>query len=86
MGGGGGARGRVYWGWEKVGFFSQKTPMPCAKPPMVHEYTRCGWSGPPRKSCRGTPPTPPPPPPVRRAKGRFHIQKPIQHAARVGGP
>ena len=27
----------------------------CAKPPMVHEFTRCGWPVPPRKSCRGTP-------------------------------
>ena len=39
----------------------------------------------------GKPPLPPPPlPPVlggqRGKKGGFHLQKPIQHAARVGGP
>ena len=62
----GGGRGRGGGGFGKKRVFSQKNPMPCAKPPMVHEYTRCGaW--PSTEKLPGYPPYPPP----AFEKGRF---------------
>ena len=92
-GGGGGVGGGGVGAWRDAGVgggggkggFFPKEPLCPAKPPMVHEFTQCGWP----KAAGGPPPTPPFPPifgAVRRERGRFSPPFPIQHAARVGGP
>ena len=58
---------------------------PCAEPPV---YAVRVVRSSTKKLCTD-PPNPPPPwgfGGVRREGGSFHLLKPIQHAARVGGP